>query len=178
MNIKLDNISTIKESIAKGDQIIAKGEEVSQTKYEALSIYRKAYEEKFTAHRIIYKQILGQFILVAIALLSMLFFFKYIISELYEDNRKIILILSVIIMMVGITAIIVNVNLRYIYVAPLCLTPILIRTFFDSRSSLYVFLVNIIIIGFSVPNSFEFVFYQLMVGMMVIISMEHLERRI
>jgi putative nucleotidyltransferase with HDIG domain len=177
LNIKLDNISTIKESIAKGDQIIAKGEEVSQTKYEALSIYRKAYEEKFTAHRIIYKQILGQFILVAIALLSMLFFFKYIISELYEDNRKIILILSVIIMMVGITAIIVNVNLRYIYVAPLCLTPILIRTFFDSRSSLYVFLVNIIIIGFSVPNSFEFVFYQLMVGMMVIISMEHLERR-
>lgn len=177
LDIKLDNISTIKESIAKGDQIIAKGEEVSQTKYEALSIYRKAYEEKFTAHRIIYKQILGQFILVAIALLSMLFFFKYIISELYEDNRKIILILSVIIMMVGITAIIVNVNLRYIYVAPLCLTPILIRTFFDSRSSLYVFLVNIIIIGFSVPNSFEFVFYQLMVGMMVIISMEHLERR-
>lgn len=177
LDIRINNISTIKENIAKGDQIIAKGEEVSPTKYEALSIYRKAYEEKFTAHKIVYKQILGQFILVAMALLSMLFFFKYIIPELFEENKKIILILSVIIMMVGITAIIVNINSQYIYIAPLCLTPILIRTFFDSRSTLYVFLVNIIIIGFSVPNSFEFVFYQLMVGMMVIISMEHLERR-
>lgn len=177
LDIKLNNISIIKEHIAKGDQIIAKGEEITPTKYEALSIYRKAYEEKFTADRTIYKQILGQFILVSLTLLSMLFFFKYIIPELFEDNKKIMLILTVIIMMVGITAIIVHINSQYIYIAPLCLTPILIRTFFDSRSSLYVFLVNIIIIGFSVPNSFEFVFYQLMVGMMVIISMEHLEKR-
>jgi len=177
LKIQLSNVSNVKQSILKGDQIIARGEKIDQNKYEVLSIYKKAYESNFTSQTTIYKQTIGQFILVSLALIAMLFFFKYINPELYSDNKKIILILSVIILMVGITAIIINVNSQYIYIAPLCLTPILIRTFFDSRAALYVFLVNIIIIGFSVPNSFEFVFYQLIVGMMAIISMEHLGKR-
>jgi len=176
-DLQIKNISPIKESISKGDQIILTGEQVNEAKYEALSIYKKEYEKQFTSPKIKSKQILGQFILVSLALLAMLFFLKYIIPELYNDSKKIILILSVIILMVLTTSLIIDVNSQYIFIAPLCLTPILIRTFFDSRSSLYVFLVNIIIIGFSVPHSFEFVFYQLMVGMMVIISMEHLEKR-
>lgn len=177
LEAQLNNISPIKEFIEKGDEIIAKGEKITQTKFEALTIYKQDYEKKITEKKTIYKQILGQFILVSIALTAMLLFFKYISSELFKDNKKILLILSVILLMVATTSLIVNINSQYIYIAPLCLTPILIRTFFDSRSALYVFLVNIIIIGFSIPNSFEFVFYQLMVGMMVIISMEHLEKR-
>ncbi|MDD2488256.1 MAG: HDIG domain-containing metalloprotein [Bacteroidales bacterium] len=177
LDLQLNNISPIKKIIKKGDQIIVKGELIDDLKYEALTIYKNEYEKKFTSQKTKYKQILGQFLLVSLALIAMLYFFKYIIPELYKDIRKIILILSVIILMVLTTALIIDFNTQYIYVAPLCLTPILIRTFFDSRSSLYVFLVNIIIIGFSVPHSFEFVFYQLMVGMMVIISMEHLKKR-
>jgi len=177
LQIQLNNISPIKESISKGDQIILTGEQIDDTKYEALSIYKKEYEKQYTSQKTKYKQIIGQFILVSLALLAMLFFFKYIIPELYNDTKKILLILLVIILMVITTSLIIDINSQYIYIAPLCLTPILIRTFFDSRSSLYVFLVNIIIIGFSAPHSFEFVFYQLMVGMMVIISMEQLEKR-
>lgn len=174
---QLNNVSNIKESISKGDKIIAQGESIDQTKYEILTVYKKEYEKNFTAQTTIYKQMIGQYILVSLALIAMLFFFKYINPELYYDNKKIVLILTVIILMVTTTAVITNINSQYIYIAPLCLTPILIRTFFDSRSALYVFLVNIIIIGFSIPNSFEFVFYQLMVGMMTIISMENLAKR-
>lgn len=79
--------------------------------------------------------------------------------------------------MIFMTMFVMKLNQDYLYVVPLCLTPILIRTFFDTKTSLYVFLVLIIIIGFSVPNSFEFVFYQLIVGMMAILSVEHLEKR-
>lgn len=174
---QLNNISNIKESISKGDLIIARGESIDKTKYEVLSVFKKEYEKNFTSQTTIYKQILGQYILVSLALMAMLLFFRYINPELYYDNKKIILILTIIILMISTTSLITNINTQYIYIAPLCLTPILIRTFFDSRSALYVFLVNIIIIGFSIPNSFEFVFYQLMVGMMTIISMEHLEKR-
>lgn len=177
LDLQLNNISPIKKIINKGDQLVVKGELIDDQKYEALTIYKTEHEKRFTSPKTKYKQILGQFILVSLALTAMLFFFKYIIPELFKDTKKIMLILTVIILMVLTTALIVDFNTQYIYVAPLCLTPILIRTFFDSRSSLYVYLVNIIIIGFSVPHSFEFVFYQLMVGMMVIISMEHLTKR-
>lgn len=177
LRMQLDNISPIKESISKGDQIILRGEQIIDTKFEALSVYKKQYEKQYTSKETKHKQILGQFILVTLTLLPMLFFFKYITPELYNDSKKIMLILLVIVLMVLITSLIISFGSQYIYIAPLCLTPILIRTFFGSRPSLYVFLVNIIIIGFSLPHSFEFVFYQLMVGMMVIISMENLEKR-
>jgi putative nucleotidyltransferase with HDIG domain len=58
-----------------------------------------------------------------------------------------------------------------------CIVPIVIKTFFDTKTSLYVFLVSIIIIGFAVPNSFEYVFYQLIAGIMTIVSAESSSKR-
>jgi uncharacterized domain HDIG len=178
LNMQLQNISPIKTSKKKGDIVIAKGERINADKYLLISKIRNDYNNRIASSQVKLQRMIGQFILVSIALIALLFFFKYISKDIYEDNRKFLLILSVITLMVAITALIVSFNTSYIYIAPLCLTPIIIRTFFDSRGALYAFLVNILIIGFSVPNSFEFVFYQLMVGIMAIIVMERLEKRV
>lgn len=177
LDAQLKDVCPTKGLIAQGDLIISKNEKIDDSKFQILSSLEKEYEGKKNTEEVKYSLILGQFILISIALVAMFLFFKHINKEIYQDNKKILFILFVIIMMVGLTALIINVNPEYIFITPLCLTPILIRTFFDSRAALYVFLVSIIIIGFSVPNSFEFVFYQLMVGMMAIISMENLEKR-
>lgn len=177
LDAQLKDVCPTKGLIAQGDLIISKNEKIDDSKYQIISSLEKEYEGKKNTEEVKYSLILGQFILISIALVAMFLFFKHINKEIYQDNKKILFILFVIIMMVGLTALIINVNPEYIFITPLCLTPILIRTFFDSRAALYVFLVSIIIIGFSVPNSFEFVFYQLMVGMMAIISMENLEKR-
>lgn len=177
LDAQLKDVCPTKGLIAQGDLIISKNEKIDDSKFQIISSLEKEYEGKKNTEEVKYSLILGQFILISIALVAMFLFFKHINKEIYQDNKKILFILFVIIMMVGLTALIININPEYIYITPLCLTPILIRTFFDSRAALYVFLVSIIIIGFSVPNSFEFVFYQLMVGMMAIISMENLEKR-
>lgn len=174
---KLNDIVFTKELIKKGELIIAKNELINEEKYQKLLSLKTEYEGVNDVDKIKFALLLGQFILIAISISAMFLFFKFISKEIYEETKKIIFILSVIIMMVGLTALIININPNYIYITPLCLTPIIIRTFFNSRASLYVYLVSIIIIGFSVPNSFEFVFYQLIVGMMSIISMENLEKR-
>ena len=174
---QLNDIIHTKGLIKKGDLIIAKDEKIDEEKFQILNSFKTEYEGVNNTEKVKFTLLLGQFILIVIAISAMFLFFKHINKEIYEENRKIIFILSVIIMMVALTALIIKLNPNYIYITPLCLTPIIIRTFFNSRAALYVFLVSIIIIGFSVPNSFEFVFYQLIVGMMSIISMENLENR-
>ena len=60
---------------------------------------------------------------------------------------------------------------------PICLVPIIVRTFYDTRLALFVHIITIIILGFLVPNSFEFLFMQLITGIITIISIVHLHHR-
>ncbi len=107
----------------------------------------------------------------------MMLFINHSNKGTFRSDREIRLILFVILFMSLMVAAVMFLNPKYIYAVPLCLTPIIIRTFFNTKTALYVFLVSIIIIGFAVPNSFEFVFYQLIAGMMAIVSIEHADKR-
>lgn len=174
---QIDDISPIKGLISKDERIISKGEQITKEKYQILSSLKTEYEGKEVGQKTKMAATMGQYLLIAIALMAMVLFLYNTDREIFLNNKKIILIFTVILFMVGLTVGVLHINQKYLYIVPLCLTPILIRTFFDTKVSLYVFLVSIIIIGFSVPNSFEFVFYQLIAGMMAILSVEHLEKR-
>lgn len=174
---QIADISIVKGMVAKNENIIAKGERITDEKYQILSSLRAEYEgiNQSTAANILSN--FGQYLLVVISLGAMTLFLYNTDKSIFLNNKKILLIYTVVLLMIFMTMFVMKLNQEYLYVVPLCLTPILIRTFFDTKTSLYVFLVLIIIIGFSVPNSFEFVFYQLIVGMMAILSVEHLEKR-
>ncbi|OQX81652.1 MAG: hypothetical protein B6D64_01850, partial [Bacteroidetes bacterium 4484_276] len=49
--------------------------------------------------------------------------------------------------------------------------------FFDTRLALYVYLITIILIGFLVPNSFQFIFMQFISGIITIFSIVNLQKR-
>ncbi|MGP1514963.1 MAG: HD family phosphohydrolase [Bacteroidales bacterium] len=177
---QIEDISKIKGLILKDQKIITQGETITQDKYQILSSLKNEYEgthlDKGNLEK--YLALTGQYLLIVIALGAMVLFIYNTDKEIFFNNKKIILIFFIILIMVGITVGVLHINQKYLYVVPLCLTPILVRTFFDTKVSLYVFWDTIIIIGFSVPNSFEFIFYQLIAGMMAILSVEHLEKRV
>jgi cyclic-di-AMP phosphodiesterase PgpH len=52
-----------------------------------------------------------------------------------------------------------------------------VRTFYDTRLALFVHIITIIILAFLVPNSFEFLYMQLITGIVAIISVVNLTRR-
>lgn len=177
LSSQIADISIVKGMVAKNENIIAKGERITEEKYQIISSLRAEYEgiNQSTAANVLSN--FGQYLLVVISLGAMTLFLYNTDKSIFLNNKKILLIYTVVLLMIFMTMFVMKLNQEYLYVVPLCLTPILIRTFFDTKTSLYVFLVLIIIIGFSVPNSFEFVFYQLIVGMMAILSVEHLEKR-
>ena len=53
---------------------------------------------------------------------------------------------------------------EYVYIVPLCSVPLLIRAFFDAKLGLFIHLLILLIVGFIVPNNYEFVIINLIAG--------------
>ena len=75
------------------------------------------------------------------------------------------------------TAMVLHLNAEWVLIVPLCIIPIIMRVFFDMRVALYVHVTTIVILANMVPNPFEFIFYQLIAGMMSIVAVRNFEFR-
>jgi putative nucleotidyltransferase with HDIG domain len=64
-----------------------------------------------------------------------------------------------------------------LYLIPFCIVPVIIRTFFDTRIALFTHLTLVLILGFIAPNGFEFVFLQIIAGMVAIFSIVSMRNR-
>ena len=135
---KMQEITNNKGLIYTGELIISRGEQITEEKFQILSSLKDEYEGQNISKTKQYTITLGQFLLVVIALTAMMLFINHSNKEAYQDNRKITLILFVILFMSLIVASVLQINPKYIYTVPLCLTPIIIRTFFNTKTALYV----------------------------------------
>ncbi|NVO19343.1 MAG: HDIG domain-containing protein [Bacteroidetes bacterium] len=171
------SISTTRGMLQRGERIISKGELVTDAKYQVLLSFRNEYEERLGAtsnHTLI---LIGRIILVAISLMVFALFMYTFRHDIFVENRNIVLLLMLITLMVSSTTLVINSNVAYLNAIPLCLVPIIVRTFYDTRLALFVHIITIIILGFLVPNSFEFLYMQLITGIIAIISVVNLTRR-
>ena len=163
--------------VQEGERIISKGEVVTETRFMVLSSLKSYYEENLGGSETFYVILLGQILLITIVITVLLLFFIFFRKEILSDNRNIVLILLVIILITMLTSLIVSYSTAFLYIVPICLVPIVISAFFDTRMALYVYLITIIILGLLVPNSFEFVFLQLIAGIIAIMNVANLQRR-
>ena len=174
---ELQNISPTKGLIIEGQVIVNKGELVNADRNQILLSLKKEYEGSewnFTAYLLV---LLGQFFLVGISLLILWLFLKQYRIEVLENTTKISMILSLVIIMVVVSTIVLSLSLNWIYIIPFCISPIILKAFFDNRVALFVHLITILIIGFIMPNSFEFVFVQLIAGIISILTVLKMYKR-
>ncbi len=73
--------------------------------------------------------------------------------------------------------VVLEVNQDYLYALPICIFPLITKTFFDARLGLVVHLLTVLIVGFIVPNSFEYVVLQTSAGIVTILSVSELYKR-
>ncbi len=174
----LNSISETRGMIQKGQKIITKGEIINNEKYASLESYKSEYEGEGVSVLKHISIILGQLILITMSLIVLALFLFSFRREVFNNNRKILLILFLILIVISATSLLVQKHIDYLNILPICIIPIIIRSFFDTRLALFVHLVTIILIGFLVPNSFEFVFLQFITGIIIIISVVKLQKRI
>jgi putative nucleotidyltransferase with HDIG domain len=173
----IDGLSTTRGMVQKGELIVAKGSVVSDEVYQKLLSYKKAFEDNARISGDPRLVLIGQFLLVGIALTLLMVFLFLFRKDIYEDNRLVSLILLVVTAMVFSLSMAIKLQLPNLYYIPYCIVPIIIRILFDTRLALNIHLLVILIAGFFVPNSFEFAYFELTAGMVAIYSVKNLARR-
>ena len=173
-----EDISLTRGMMSKGELIIEKGEIVSPEKYQILDSVKSEFEQQSGILKINKSWILfGQLLLVSILMGMLLTFLILLRRDLFGDAIKLSFLFSLIVTEVFIVSILSKVPDISIYIFPFCILPIIIRAFFDTRLALIAHLLTIIIIGFIVPNPFEFLIIQLLGGMACIFSVVNLRKR-
>jgi cyclic-di-AMP phosphodiesterase PgpH len=173
----LENITLTRGMVQQGEKVISQGELVSQEKFQILESFREEYQKLTGLTAVRNLLYLGQFLLVSISMIVLVLFLFVFRRDVFDDNRRILLVLLTILFMVFLTSLVIRYDLDFLYLVPVCIVPIVIRAFFDNRLALYVHIITIIMIGFLIPRSFEFVFLQFVAGIIAILSMASLRRR-
>ena len=173
----LTTISPYRGMIPENSIIISKGEIVMGENLQILSSLQMEYESQLWTEYSYYWIILGYSILALITFLTLLLFIYNYRSELYSNNKKVTFIFLNVVAVISLTTLVVNFNPDYTYAIPICILPLILKTFFDPRLGLFAHVIAILTLGFIIPNSFEFVFLQIIAGIVIIQSVTQLQNR-
>ncbi|MBV7268104.1 HD family phosphohydrolase [Winogradskyella luteola] len=174
---ELSQISQTRGSIEKDQLIISKGQVVKDEEYNILNSLKAEYESQVwnTAN---YNWVLVAYtLLVALALLMLLLFLRKYRIVVFLNNTKVTFIFFNVGLMILLTTLVINYNSQYIYVVPLCILPLVLKAFFDARLGLFAHVLTVLLLGFIVPNSYEYMFLQIIAGIVTILTVSELYKR-
>ncbi len=171
------NISPNRGFVEKETLIISKGEVVDGEKFIILESLKKEYEDNSSSLSNLYLMIIAYSLLVILSLLMIVLFIRKFERDLYENNNKIAFVYFNITLIILITTWVVDVNSNYIYIIPLCIMPLLFKAFFNTRIAFFIHSVTVMLLGFVVPNSYEFIFLNIIAGVVTILTSDNIYKR-
>jgi len=172
----LKEISLSRGMVQKGELIISQGELVNDSRFRILESFRQEYGERVGVYNS-WLFIFGQVLIVSACFLILFLFMYHFRRELLESFQKTLFIMILLIVFVGLTRIVIMLPEISVYLIPFAIIPLIIRTFYDPRLALFILLVTMMITGFIVPNSFEFIFLNFLGGVVVIFTLSNTYRR-
>tara|TARA_A100001011_G_scaffold125155_1_gene132100 strand:- start:987 stop:3008 length:2022 start_codon:yes stop_codon:yes gene_type:complete len=171
------SISLTRDLVLKGEVIIETNQIVEGEKFNKLKSLNYQFSSKSDNKEINRSVLIGYFLLVSTLLfLSLMYIYKFR-YKVFEDDNKITFIFLNISLSVIMSLTLADLNPRFIYVAPICIFPLLTKTFFDSRLAFFIHIISVIIISFTVFNGFEFVFIQILAGIISVLSTSKIYKR-
>ena len=173
----LDGISPYRGLIQENSIIIRQGDVVEGEKLQMLISLREEYASQLWNEYSFYWIIFGYTFLVILTFMSLILFINNYRPSIFDDNKEISFIFLNMVGIIALTTIVVNFDVRLLYAVPICILPLILKTFFDPRLGLFTHVITVLNLGFVVPNSFEFVFLQMMAGIVTILSTTQLQNR-
>lgn len=164
--------------ILQGQTIIDKGQIITGQDFTNLRTYEEMLDSHNTAQqRSDLLMLGGQFVYVALLLVSLLLYFHAFVPDVYNDFRS-LLFFSLLIGVFFLAAVGLNHFVNYgIYIAPLMIVPILVQVFFDGRTSLFTLGVLTLLCAGITAFALEYIFLQFCAGCATVYSLSELSRR-
>jgi len=98
-------------------------------------------------------------------------------KEIFDNNTQVTFIFLNVLLMVFLETLMIKQQAEYFYVVPVCILPIVMKAFFDARVAMFSYLLMIMMLGFVVPNSFEYIYLQTIAGFVTILTVSDIHKR-
>ena len=174
---KLKNIINTHGKVERSELIVAKGELINEEIYWKLTSLKQEFEHSKGDDSSVYFVTVGKIIFVSLIFFVLVLFLGVFRQNILNVNNRVVFILitftSVVLM--GIAPLYIE-DLN-IYLLPFCILPIVIKAFYDEIMAAFIYILAMILIGFSVPNAFEFVYIEILAGLIAVFSLVNLKKR-
>jgi len=173
----LKRISYTKGKISTDELIVNRGDIVDGNKLEILKSLKQEYVLKKVSKKDYWWVLAGYITLVSLAM-GMLMLFLYLDRKpIFENNSHVTFIFLNLLLMVFLETLMIKLQTEYLYVVPICILPIVLKAFFDSRVAMFTHLLMVLLLGFIVPNSFEYIYLQTIAGFVTILTVSDIHKR-
>jgi cyclic-di-AMP phosphodiesterase PgpH len=123
-------------------------------------------------------ELLGSVLIISSCYLMLYLFLFHFRAEILEVTRKTLFIILIILLFIVLTRIVISfTDPQMLLLIPFAIIPVVICTFFDARLALFILLITILLAGFMVPDSFDFIFMSFISGVAAIFSLTNIYRR-
>lgn len=177
LDLELSSISETHNIVPKGSIIIARGELVEGENLQKLLSLKEKYESQNISESRYNWVLFGYVLLVLLALVMLLLFIRTYRPSVFLNNTKVTFVFFNVLLMVLLTTIVIKWSPQYVYAVPMCILPLIIKAFFDARLGLFTHVIAILLLGFIVPDSFEYFFLQVIAGIVTILTVPELYKR-
>lgn len=165
---QLRALSPTKGIVKQGRLIIAENELVVGERYQLLQSLKTEYQSNSWSKKKELFVLLGYVFLIGLVLFMLYRFVSIYRSKIFVNNKQLTFILFNVWLITALTVLVLNFDPYLVYAVPLCILPLTLKTFFDARLGLFTHVLTVLLLGFVVPNSFEFIFLQILAGIVTI----------
>ena len=174
---QVEQISMTRGLVPEGSLIVAKGEIIEAENFQILESLKYEYQStQIEASNTLYIFLAYSALVSLVLILLMLYLRKYR-RDIFENSNQLAFVYINIVLMVLITTLLVDIDERFVYLSPLSILPLVLKNFFDARVALFTHILTILIIAMTVSNAYEFVFLQIVAGVVVMIGSNELQKR-
>ncbi len=177
MNDLLSSIPTASGIIQVGEEIINRGVVVDEKAYAAITSYIREYQKQKATHAEILTTYGGQALFVFIVIALFTLYLLLYRSDYFEKTSSYVMLYTIIIILTGIVSLVMRHRFFSVYVIPLCMAPMFVRVFLDSRTAFITHAVVVMLSALAVQKQFDFIAIELAGGLAAIYTLRELSHR-
>ena len=173
----ISSIPVASGMILAGQKIIDRGEVVGEKADAAIKAYVKSQEQRTASQLELATTYGGQALYVFIIILLFTLYLLLYRRDYFDYRRSYSMLYILITLMPILVSFVIQHRFFTVYVLPICMVPMFVRVFMDSRTAFLTHVSLVMICALAVQKQFDFIVIELTGGLVAIYTLRELARR-
>lgn len=162
----------------QGQEIINRGEIVTEEKARMIDSYNDfVVSESQKGINVLVLTNIIQWFFVSMLMILLMMYLQFFRKDYLSKPRSLAMVFFLLTFFPVLNSLLVRFDPRNIYILPLCLVPMFIRVFLDSRTAFMAHSILVLICAAVVPDKFEFIIVEMTAGIVAICALRELSKR-